>query len=241
MQENIIKFAGVAAAVGPVLMVGGKLLSGIGTLLTLGPKIVGIVGAVKGALSGLWALMAANPVTAVIAAAAALGAAFMHFWNTSEAFRNFWKNLWEGLKNTVKTAVDRIREFFSFKWELPKIPLPHFKIEGSFSLAPPRVPHLSIDWYKKAMEDGMILTGPTIFGMSGGRLLGGGEAGPEAVVGVDSLRSMVAAAVAGAMPRGGAARSLNVILQLDRTVLARTIYRLNNEETQRVGMRLSTK
>ncbi len=241
MQENIIKFAGVAAAVGPVLVVGGKLLSGIGTLLTLGPKIVGIVGTVKGALSGLWALLAVNPVAAVIAAVAALGAAFMHFWNTSEAFRNFWKNLWEGLKNTVKNAVDRIREFFSFKWELPKIPLPHFKIEGSFSIAPPRVPHLSIDWYKKAMDDGMILTGPTIFGMSGGRLLGGGEAGPEAVVGVDSLRSMVAAAVSSAMPRGGAARSLTVILQMDRTELARTVYRLNNEETQRVGVRLSTK
>lgn len=240
MQETIIKFAGVAAAVGPVLVVGGKLVSGIGTLLTLGPKIVGIVGTMKGALSGLWALMAANPVAAVIAAVAALGAAFMHFWNTSEAFRDFWKNLWEGVKNTVKNAVDRIREFFSFKWELPKIPLPHFKIEGSFSLAPPRVPHLSIDWYKKAMEDGMILTGPTIFGMSGGQLLGGGEAGPEAVVGVDSLRRMVAAAVAGAMPRGGAARTLNVILQLDRTELARAVYSLNNEETQRVGARLST-
>ncbi len=240
MQENIIQFAGVAAAVGPVLLVGGKLVSGIGTLMTLGPQIVGIVSTVKGALSGLWALMAANPVGAIIAAVAALGAAFMHFWNTSEAFRDFWKNLWEGLKTTVKNAVDKIREFFSFKWELPKIPLPHFKIEGSFSLAPPSVPRLSIDWYAKAMKDGMILTSPTIFGMSGGKLLGGGEAGPEAVVGLDSLRGMVASAVAGAMPRGNAPRSMTVVLELNKTELARAVYRLNNEEMQRVGVRLST-
>ena len=44
----------------------------------------------------------------------------------------------------------------------------------------------------------MILTNPTIFGAAGGRLLGGGEAGPEAVVGVDSLRNMIQSAVAGA-------------------------------------------
>jgi hypothetical protein len=46
------------------------------------------------------------------------------------------------------------------------------------------------------MADGMILNSPTIFGAAGGRLLGGGEAGPEAVVGVDSLRSMIFDAVA---------------------------------------------
>ena len=36
----------------------------------------------------------------------------------------------------------------------------------------------------------MILKDATIFGQSGGTLLGGGEAGDEAVVGVSSLRSM---------------------------------------------------
>ena len=43
----------------------------------------------------------------------------------------------------------------------------------------------------------MILNNPAIFGMANGRLLGGGEAGPEAVVGVSSLRSMIQEAVAG--------------------------------------------
>ena len=43
----------------------------------------------------------------------------------------------------------------------------------------------------------MILDSPTIFGMSGNTLLGAGEAGAEAIVGVDSLRGMIQEAVAG--------------------------------------------
>ena len=49
----------------------------------------------------------------------------------------------------------------------------------------------------------MILNSPTIFGAVGGKLLGGGDAGPEAVVGVDSLRSMIGDAVAAAGGMGG--------------------------------------
>ncbi len=51
---------------------------------------------------------------------------------------------------------------------------------------------------KKAMSGGMILKDATIFGQSGGTLLGGGEAGDEAVVGVSSLRSMIQDAVSSA-------------------------------------------
>ena len=75
--------------------------------------------------------------------------------------------------------MDKISGFFSgMKLELPKIKLPHFKITGKLSLAPPSVPHLSIDWYK----EGGILTKPTIFGMNGSSLMAGGEAGREAVL-----------------------------------------------------------
>ena len=45
----------------------------------------------------------------------------------------------------------------------------------------------------------MILNTPTIFGASGGNLLGAGEAGSETVVGTNSLMSMIQSAVAGSM------------------------------------------
>jgi hypothetical protein len=91
-----------------------------------------------------------------------------------------------------------LKSVFNFSWSLPKIKLPHFSITGSFSLNPPSIPHFSVDWYKKAMSGGMILKDATIFGQSGGTLLGGGEAGDEAVVGVSSLRSMIQDAVSSA-------------------------------------------
>ena len=85
----------------------------------------------------------------------------------------------EVAKNKVKGVVDAIKGFFSgMKISLPHIKLPHFRVSGKLSIAPPSVPHLSIDWYK----EGGIMTSPTIFGMNGSSLMAGGEAGAEAIL-----------------------------------------------------------
>lgn len=123
--------------------------------------------------------------------------------NALNAIKSTASSIWDGIVNLVRGAVDRLKSLVSFKWELPKLKLPHFSISGSFSLNPPSVPSLSVDWYKKAMDNGMILDSPTIFGAMGGKLLGGGDAGAEAVVGVDSLRGMISDAVAAAAGVGG--------------------------------------
>lgn len=118
--QEIITFIGLAvAAIGPLLVVGGTLLFGLGQFLTIGPKVVtavsGIIKIVKTVttvMRGLWVLMMANPITLVIAAIAALVAAFVLLWKKSSSFRNFWKNLWAGLKNIVGNAVDWIKNAF---------------------------------------------------------------------------------------------------------------------------------
>ena len=85
----------------------------------------------------------------------------------------------EAAKNKVKGVVDAIKGFFSgMKISLPHIKLPHFRVSGKLSIAPPSVPHLSIDWYK----EGGIMTSPTIFGMNGSSLMAGGEVGAEAIL-----------------------------------------------------------
>lgn len=56
-------------------------------------------------------------------------------------------------------------------------------------------PNFYVDWYAKAMRDGMILDNPTIFGMMNGKFLGAGEAGSETVVGTNSLMNMIKDAV----------------------------------------------
>jgi len=57
------------------------------------------------------AVMAANPIGLVIAAIAGLVAAFVVLWNKSEAFRNFWIDLWEKIKEAASIAKEKISEW----------------------------------------------------------------------------------------------------------------------------------
>jgi len=120
MQETIIKLAGVAAAIGPVLAVGGKLVSGIGSLMELAPKLVSNFQAVQGALSAVWGVMAAHPIVLLIAAIGALVAAFIYCWNNVEGFKEFFLNAWadivQGVNNAadwIRNAIDSIGQWFS--------------------------------------------------------------------------------------------------------------------------------
>ena len=97
------------------------------------------------------------------------------------------KSTMDSAKNAVSNAIDKMKSKFKFKWSLPKLKLPHISIHGKFSINPPSVPHFSIDWYKKEMDNAYLLNGATIFGAAGGNLLGGGEAGKEIVYGHDNL------------------------------------------------------
>lgn len=102
----------------------------------------------------------------------------------------------DGAKSAVSNAISNIKSKFNFSWSLPHLKLPHVSIRGKFSLNPPSVPKFSISWYKKAMNNPMILNGATIFGAQGGKLLGGGEAGSEVVSGTNTLMKMIREAVA---------------------------------------------
>ena len=101
-------------------------------------------------------------------------------------------------KKVVQDGIDYIKGIFDFDWKLPDLKLPHFSVSGEFSLNPPSIPRFNVEWYAKAMDNGMILTSPTIFGAQNGSLLGAGEAGPEVVVGASSLYGMIQGAVASA-------------------------------------------
>ena len=79
-----------------------------------------IVTTLTAALQGLWAVLAANPIGAVVALVAGLAAGFIYLWNNSEEFRNFWINLWDTIKNAVEPVIKGISEWFSKAWEKVK-------------------------------------------------------------------------------------------------------------------------
>ena len=100
-------------------------------------------------------------------------------------------NAFETVKTTVSDAIDALIGFFDFDWSLPDIKLPHFSVSGGEAPwgigGEGSLPTIGVEWYAKAMSAPMLLTSPTIFGASGGSLLGGGEAGDEMIYGRDAL------------------------------------------------------
>lgn len=100
-------------ALSPVLMIGGKLISGIGTFVSWIPKVQAGITMVSGGFKALWGVLSANPITLVIGLIAGIVTAFVYLWNTSENFRNFWINLWNSVKSTVSGSWNGIKSTVS--------------------------------------------------------------------------------------------------------------------------------
>ena len=97
----------------------------------------------------------------------------------------------------MKSQIARIlHSISSIRWKISRPRIPQFHMSGTFNPQTGAVPHISVSWYKSAMQLGAILKKPTIFGIGqNGRMLGAGEAGDEAIVGTSSLYRMVQRAV----------------------------------------------
>ena len=148
---------------------------------------------------------------------------------TWENIKSKVTEVWESVKNTIITVWDSISQTFTdFKdgifqtfqdiydkiksiWDSLgtlfqegfDIKLPHISVSGG--VAPYGIggqgslPKFSVDWY----ANGGILTNPTIFGMQNGHLLGGGEAGAEAVLPLSNLQAMITEGMTEALGSGG--------------------------------------
>lgn len=136
VKQFIVTLALIAATVGPTLLIIGKmmttflemkknlgmlkaafsLLSGgimsfIDTAITT--LYVVITDTVIPALSSLWGVLMANPIILVIAAIAALVAAFIWAWNNVDGFKEFWINLWETVKQAAIDGWNAVVNFFT--------------------------------------------------------------------------------------------------------------------------------
>ena len=116
--------------------------------------------------------------------------------NTLDAIKKKFTDIFDNCKKIVTDAISAVKNAFNFSWSLPKLKLPHITISGG---EPPygiggegSLPRFSIEWYKKAYDNAMVLSSPTIFGYSGGKFLGGGDGnGNEIVAGESHLMGLI--------------------------------------------------
>ena len=153
--------------------------------------------------------------------------------NILNAIKDKFSSIFESAKNIVSNAIEKIKGFFNFKWELPKIKLPHFSITGKFSLNPPQIPKFSVEWYKL----GGVFDEPTLFGYGDGKIGGLGEDGAEAIVPLerntawlDRLAEMLKDKLGG--DNGGAR---DIILQVDGKTFGKISVDSINALTRQTG------
>lgn len=154
----------------------------IGTWTTIKNTVMSIVNTIKSAITNAFTT-AKNTVSSVFDSmknkiSSVVGTIKSIVSSAFNAVKGFITRPIESARNLVSSAFNRIKQILSGKISLPHIDLPHFKITGKFSLNPPQVPHLGVDWYDK----GGIFRSPTVIGV--------GEKRPEFVGALDDLRDI---------------------------------------------------
>lgn len=188
--------SGAGEVIGGIFQAAGELVINIwtGVISFFAPvpaAIIGFFAGIGGGISGFfsqaWELIS-GIWNAVISFFSGNPTAIIDFFTSiPEGIASFFRSAADTLRNIWDNAVSFIADipgkivgfFAGMHIEFPKIKLPHFSIKGTFSLSPPSIPTLSVDWYAK----GGIFSSPSIIGV--------GEAGTEAVLPIDKLNQFI--------------------------------------------------
>lgn len=142
--------------------------------------------------------------------------------------KNKFVQTFENIKTTVSNIWQKIKDFFKEPIKLPHIKMPHFVITPAGwefgDLLKGIIPKLSIEWYRKAYDNPVMFTSPTVMATPNGYKGFGDGSGAEIVMGLDKLREMV----------GGMDRDVNVtvVLEGDARNLFKVVNRTNNVRTR---------
>lgn len=222
----------LASSIGSIMTLVGTLSPVIGGAVSAALPVVGVVAGIIAAgvlLYKNWDTIKAKATQIWNAIKTTVGGVVDNVKAKFEALKTSLSNIWDGIKakakavfdgikqaithpiqtarDLIQKAIDKIKSIFSgLKLQLPKFKLPHFNIKGGkipWGLGGKgEKPSISVDWYKT----GGIFTNPRIVGI--------GEAGPEAVVPLDVLwdkMDRIADAAGGSVPLGGV--TINIYAQ----------------------------
>jgi len=114
-KENLIRWIALAAAIGPVLFVVGKIASGIYGLISTFNKLKTSISLIKSGMTLLGTSIGgiSAPVVAVVAVIGVLIAAFVTLWRNNEEFRNNVIKIWKGIQESISGFVDGIKQRFN--------------------------------------------------------------------------------------------------------------------------------
>ena len=306
--EMIVKILAVVAAVGPVILIIGKIISGIGALMTVLPLLAGPFGIVLAVIAAViaigvllyknwdkiketaakvgeavkaaWENLKAGVIaiftaiqmavstawtkitTAVTTAMNNIKSRVTSVWNTVKStvtsavngIKSAVTTAWNGVKsavtsavngvksqiqgfvdkingakNAVQNAIDKIKGFLSGELTFPHIKVPHFNIYGGempWGIGGMGTkPTISVDWYKKAYENPVMFTSPTVLPTAAGMKGFGDGSGAEIVMSLEKLRDLVGA-------QGSQPVVVNVSLQGDARQLFKVIKDTNYVRTK---------
>lgn len=122
-QQTIVKVAAIAAAIGPLLIVLGKMATGIGAVIKALTLFASPVGIVVALVAGAVALIIAN-WDKIKKAWEDLKKFLVDTWNAIKSkaeeiwngIKKFFEDLWNGIKKTVETIWNGIKKFIEGLW-----------------------------------------------------------------------------------------------------------------------------
>ncbi|MBO0961440.1 hypothetical protein J1P26_17175 [Neobacillus sp. MM2021_6] len=223
----------------------------IGILVGVGMALAGVMGMLSVAsialnIGMLPLTLIILGIIAAIAALIAIGVLLYKNWDTiktkagelGQSVKEKFQDIKEGIKSAIKEAVsfvgdqiEKIKGFFrGLSLKLPHIKLPHFGLSGKFSLSPPSVPKLAVDWYKNG----------GVFPANSPRLVGMGDANvPEAAIPLsDSVLGKIAGMISEHMGgnSGVVVQQMIVREEADIQKIARELYNLTKSNARGKGV-----
>ncbi|MBR3236966.1 MAG: phage tail tape measure protein [Oscillospiraceae bacterium] len=115
------------------------------------------------------------------------------------AVKDKFVSIFNGIKDAVHGIIEKIKGFFNFTFQVPKLKLPHFTISPAGwklkDLLEGIKPSLSIEWYKRAYNNPVMFNTPTVVPTANGLMGFGDGVGGEIVVGAGLLTDMIQAPI----------------------------------------------